>query len=54
MHTRIGDEGAVDREITRRNVLKAGLAAGLGFGTMALLETCQPAQQRRRQCMGAI
>jgi ABC-type transport system substrate-binding protein len=42
MHTRIGDEGAVDREITRRNVLKVGLAAGLGFGTVTLLETAMP------------
>ena len=42
MNTRAGDEGAVDREVTRRNVLQAGLAAGLGFGTMALWETAMP------------
>lgn len=39
MHTRLGDESAVHGEVTRRHVLQAGLAAGLGFGTMTLLET---------------
>jgi peptide/nickel transport system substrate-binding protein len=42
MHTRGGDEKAVEREVTRRHVLKAGLAAGLGFGTMTLWETAMP------------
>jgi CBS-domain-containing membrane protein len=42
MHTRADDAGAVGREITRRNVLKTGLAVGLGFGTMTLLETAMP------------
>src|SRR4029434_8373475 len=39
MHTRLGYESAVHGEVTRRHVLQAGLAAGLGFGTMTLLET---------------
>ena len=42
MNTRAGDEGVVNREVTRRNVLQTGLAAGLGFGTMALWETVMP------------
>ena len=42
MNTRAGDAGAVDREVTRRHVLQAGLAAGLGYDTMALWETAMP------------
>ena len=42
MNTRVGDARAAGREVTRRNVLQAGLAAGLGLGTMALLETAMP------------
>jgi peptide/nickel transport system substrate-binding protein len=42
MNTYMGDAGAVGREVTRRDVLKASLAAGFGFGTMTLLETAMP------------
>jgi peptide/nickel transport system substrate-binding protein len=42
MNTRAGDEEIIDREITRRHVLQAGLAAGLGFGAMTLVETAMP------------
>src|SRR5215831_13311594 len=42
MRTCAGDERAVSHEVTRRNVLKAGLAAGLGLGTLTLVETARP------------
>jgi len=42
MNTRAGDEETIDREITRRHVLQAGLAAGLGFGALTLVETAMP------------
>src|SRR6266571_3136155 len=42
MHTGGGDAGAVDRAITRRDALQGGLTAGLGCGTLTLVETVMP------------
>jgi peptide/nickel transport system substrate-binding protein len=42
MNTRAGDAEAVNYQVTRRDVLKAGLAAGLGLGSMTLVETAMP------------
>ena len=39
MPTRRGDTQIAGRAITRRQVLQAGLATGLGFGAMTLVET---------------
>jgi peptide/nickel transport system substrate-binding protein len=36
MNTRAGNDGSGARAVTRRDVLKAGLAAGLGFGAVSL------------------
>src|SRR5262247_1599698 len=37
MHTGASDEEGVNREVTRRNVLKGGLTTGLGLGATALM-----------------
>ena len=37
MHTGAGDEEGVNREVTRRNVLKGGLTTGLGLGATTLM-----------------
>ena len=42
MSRRAGQARDGERKIRRRDVLKAGLAAGLGFGAMALWEMALP------------
>jgi ABC-type transport system substrate-binding protein len=39
MPSQAGDEGASERSVTRRDVLRAGLAAGLGLGAASLAMT---------------
>jgi ABC-type transport system substrate-binding protein len=42
MHIGAGDEEGVNREVTRRNVLKGGLTTGLGLGATTLMGAARP------------